>query len=69
MRTIKKFDKPNERLVFLKEYNGEYFVTVYFGESGKTYSKLYKRLMYALNMFSTYVGYPEQVIRENRYFD
>lgn len=68
MKTIKKFDS-SERLVFLKECNGKYYVIVYFGESGKSYSKLYKRLMYALNMFSTYVGYPEQVIKERRYFD
>lgn len=65
--TIKKFD-DGERLVYLKKYNDEYFVTVYFGESCQTYSRTYKRLNYALNMFSTYVGYPEQVIRERRYF-
>ncbi len=67
MTTIKKFDN-SERLVFLKENNGKYFVSVYFGESSQTYSRTYKRLDYALNMFSTYVGYPEKVIRERRYF-
>lgn len=65
--TIKRFDN-GERLVFLKKYNDEYFVTAYFGESNQTYSRTYKRLNYALNMFSTYVGYPEQVIIERRYF-
>ena len=65
--TIKRFDNC-ERLVFLKKYNNKYYVTAYFGKSGQTYSRNYKRLNYALNMFSTYVGYPEQVIRERRYF-